>query len=75
MDANSVWRKSLTVIPQEWYELYWTNSRNNILINSNCTATYFPSPKPSKSDEQDMQDIAGGGVCLGIMTSQPWLVI
>ena len=27
--------------------------------NSSCTPTYFPSQKPFKSDEQDMQDTAG----------------
>ena len=32
----------------------------NIPQNSSCTATYHPSRRPSKIDEKDMQDTAGG---------------
>ena len=55
----SIWSKSLLAIAQEYYELYWTKSGGNILQNSSCIATYHPSKKPSKLDEQDMLDIAG----------------
>ena len=34
--------------------LFWTNPRSSILQNSSCTATYLPSHKPPKSDEQDV---------------------
>ena len=54
----SVWRKSLTTIAQEYYELYWTNPGGNIPQNNSCMATYHPSWKPSKLDEQDMQKTA-----------------
>ena len=53
------YRKSLTAIAQECYELCWKNPRNNIPQNSNCAATYRPSKKPSKLNEQDMRDTAG----------------
>ena len=55
----SAWRKSLTVIAQEYYEPYWINPGSNIPQNSSCTATYHPSRKPSKLDESDMRDTAG----------------
>ena len=48
--------KSLMAIAQECYELYWTNPGVNIPQNNTCTATYCPSQKPSKIDEQDMWD-------------------
>ena len=35
-----------------------TNPGSNIPQNSNCTATYLPSLKPSKLDKQDMWDTA-----------------
>ena len=34
-------------------------SGGNTPQSSNCTATYYPSPKLSKLDEPDMQDTAG----------------
>ena len=55
----SEWRKSLTEIVQECYDLYWTNAGSNIPQNSSCTVTYLPSLKPFKLDEQDMGDTAG----------------
>ena len=54
----SGWRKSFMAIAQGCYELYWTNLGGNISQNSSCAATFIPSPKHSKLDEQDMQDIA-----------------
>ena len=53
---QSVWKKSLTAITQECYNLYWTSPGWNTPQNSSCTATYHPSRKPSKLDEPDMQD-------------------
>ena len=53
------WRKSLTAIAQECFELYSTNPEGNIPENSSCTATYLPSRKPSKLDEPVMRDTAG----------------
>ena len=55
----SVWRKRLTEIAKECYVLYWINPRGNIQQNSSCTATYHPSQKLSKLDEEDMRDTAG----------------
>ena len=55
----SVWIKNLTGTAQECYELYRKNARGTVLQNSNYTVTYLPSLKPSKKDEQDMQDSAG----------------
>ena len=55
----SAWRKSLTAITQECYEPYWINPLSSIPQNSRCTVNYLPSLKPFKSDEEDMQDIAG----------------
>ena len=52
----SVLRKSLMEIAQECYKLCWTNPRSNILQNSSCTATYYPSLKSSK---QYMQGTVG----------------
>ena len=46
---------------QECYELYWTNPGSNTPQSSSCMATYLPSLKPSKLDEQDMQDIISDG--------------
>ena len=34
------------------------NPGSNTPRNYSCTATYFPSLKPSKLDEQDMRNIA-----------------
>ena len=51
--------KILTGILQECYELYWTNPGGNTPENRSCTATYHPSRKPSKLDEQNMWDTAG----------------
>ena len=55
----SVWRKSLTGIVQECYELYWTSSGGGIPQSSRSSDIYHPSRKPSKLDEPDMQDTAG----------------
>ena len=46
-------------IAWEGYELYWINPASNIPQNSNCTATYLPSLKPFKLDEQGMLDTPG----------------
>ena len=46
-------------IAQEYYELYWINPGGSIPQNNYCTATYQSSRKPSKLDEQDMQDTVG----------------
>ena len=59
METEQMEKKKLTGITQEYYELYWTNSECNIPQNSSCTATYIPSLKPSKSDEQAIRDTAG----------------
>ena len=40
-----------------WF--FKTNPGSNISRNSSFTATYLPSLKPSKYDEQDMWDTAG----------------
>ena len=40
-------------------ELYWRNPGCNIQRNNSCTATYLPSLKLSKKDEQGMQDTTG----------------
>ena len=55
----SVLRNSLTAIAQEYCKLYWTKSGGSIPQNSNSMATYHPSGKPSKLDEQDIWDSAG----------------
>ena len=55
----SVWRKILTAITQEFFELYCTSSGGNISQNIGCAATYYPSRKPSKLDEIDMWDTVG----------------
>ena len=39
---------------------YVDNSGSNIPQNSSCTATYHPSRRQSKLNEQDTQNIAGG---------------
>ena len=39
---------------------YWTNPGSNIPQNSSSMATYLPSLKSSKSDNQGMQDTVGG---------------
>ena len=54
----SVSRKSLTVIVQEWNQLYWTNPGRNIPQTSSRMIAYFPSLKPSKLDEKILQDTA-----------------
>ena len=51
--------KSLVVTTQECCEQYWTSPGGNTPQSTSCTATYLPSWKLSKSDEPDMQDIAG----------------
>ena len=51
--------KNLMVITQECCKLYRTTPGGNTQQNSSCMATYHPSGKPSKLDEQDMQDTAG----------------
>ena len=38
----------------EYCVLFWTNPESNIPQNSVCTASYVPSQKPSKLDEQNM---------------------
>ena len=35
--------------------LFWTNPESNTLQYFSCSATYFPSHKPSKKDEQNVQ--------------------
>ena len=45
---QSVLRKRLARITQEYYELFWINPRSNIPRNSCCVATYLLSLKPSK---------------------------
>ena len=55
---QSVLRKSLTGTAQECSKLYWTNPGCNISWHSSCMATYLLSLKPSKSDEQGMQNTA-----------------
>ena len=52
----SVQEESFTAIAQECYELYWTNPGTNSSQESSCMATYYPSQKPSKLDEQDMKE-------------------
>ena len=52
-------RKSLTAIAQEFYELCWTNPGSNIPQNSSCAATFLPSLKRFKLDEQYMRDSVG----------------
>ena len=64
MDASrgswlSVLRKSLTIITQECYELYWSSPGGKTTQNSSCTATKHPSQTPSKLDEPYMRDTAG----------------
>ena len=39
--------------------LFLTNSGSSILQNGSCTASYDPSHKTSKQDEQDMWGTAG----------------
>ena len=41
------------------YLLFWTNPWDSTHQNSSCTATYLPSYKPFKSDEQDMLGSTG----------------
>ena len=53
------WRKSLAAIIQECCEQYWTSPWDSTPQNSSYTATYHPSRKLSKLDEQDMRDTAG----------------
>ena len=48
-----------TAIAQECYEQYRINPGGNVPQNSSCTATYHPSRKPSKINEQDMWYTAG----------------
>ena len=55
----NVWRKSLTAITQECWELYRTSPGGNTTQNSSCTVTYHLSRKPSKLDEPDMWDTDG----------------
>ena len=43
-------------IAQGCYKLYQTNTESNIPQSSSYMATYHPSQKPSKLEEQDMQD-------------------
>ena len=45
-------KKKFTTLAQGCFELYQTNPWSNIRQNSNCTATCFPSRRPSKLDEQ-----------------------
>ena len=45
---SGTWRKSLTTIAQECYELYWTNPGSNIPQNNSCSGTNHPSWNPSK---------------------------
>ena len=42
---------------QECYMPFWTNIGSNTSQNSNCTATYLPSHKPSKKDEQGISNV------------------
>ena len=51
---------SLMAITQGCYDLYQTNSGSNIPQNSSCTATYHLSRRPSKLDDEDIRDTAGG---------------
>ena len=44
---------------QDCYVLFWINTGSNKPQNSNCTATYLQSYKPSKLDEQDILGITG----------------
>ena len=55
---------------QGCYMLFWANFGRSTLPNSSCIATYLSSHKPSKSDEQDMLDIAEliSGILLWIST-------
>ena len=55
----SVRRESLMAIAQECCELYWTSPGGSIPQSTRYTDTYQPSRKPSKLDEQDVQDTAG----------------
>ena len=48
----NVWRKSLMATTQECCEQYWTSPRGNTPQSSSCTATYLPSRKLSKLDNQ-----------------------
>ena len=43
--------KTLTVITQEYCELYWTSTRGNTPQTSRCTDTYHPSRKLSNLDK------------------------
>ena len=49
----------MTVITQEFYELYKRSPGGNKPQNSSFTATNLPSRKPSKLDEPDMRDTVG----------------
>ena len=60
------------------YKVSWTNPGSNISQNI-CMASYLPSQKPSKSDEQEMLDKQGwthkgrSSMDLFIWTYQCWL--
>ena len=41
----SIWRESLTAIPQESCELYWTSPGGSSPQSSSCTDTYHPCQK------------------------------
>ena len=58
MDADEASREKARL---KWHKdivLYWTNPGSNISWNSNCTATYLQSQKPSKLNEQGMWNTA-----------------
>ena len=55
IDATLGYWKSLTVIAQGCFELYWTNLGSNIPQNSSCRATCLLSRTLFKLDEQDMR--------------------
>ena len=46
--TKSINEKNLMGTAQERYKLYWTNPGSSHLGKNSCTATYFPSLKPSK---------------------------
>ena len=50
IDANKMQREKAT---QECYKVFWTNPGSNTPWNNSCTATYLPSLKQSKWNEQD----------------------
>ena len=56
MDADRAYRE------QAWRQLHknWTNPGSNIPQNGSCTTTKLLSLKLPRSDEQDMQNTAGG---------------